>query len=55
MKPRGVKKVFQDELGRFIAVCNDGSMWISREISPTGNAMWRLIDPVPKRDYEGEA
>lgn len=50
MKPRGVKRVFQDEMGRFIAVCSDGTMWIAREISPTGAALWKQVNPVPKHD-----
>jgi hypothetical protein len=53
MKPRGVKKIFQDEQGRFVALCKDGTLWISMSIDALGNAHWKRIDDIPKQDYEG--
>jgi hypothetical protein len=50
MKPRGVVKLFQDEQGKYLALCNDGTMWVSLIIDGTGNSTWRQVDPIPKRD-----
>lgn len=53
MKPRGVKKIFQDEQGRFIALCKDGTLWIAVLIDGLGRTRWSRVDDIPKQDYEG--
>lgn len=50
MKPRGVKKLEQNENGNYIAVCNDGSVWITHNITGLGKADWIRVTPVPKVD-----
>jgi hypothetical protein len=50
MKPRGVKHIFEDQRGRFIALCKDGTMWITLHMDATGTANWTQIKSIPKRD-----
>lgn len=51
MEDRKVIKMLEQDSGRILVLCDDGTMWTNTSFIPShGHASWNQVTPVPSNE-----